>query len=205
MNNSYYLKYINLFKLRIIYPGGGGEGERKENKKMNEGIMIYQGEEYISGPQLAAEYNIERTKNKKNKEKEDTQITPYVLDTLLEDSVKSQTVYSINSLNIYVEKMLDLDKGDIISKRLGKVIKKYKESGETAPAKKKKDKELREAPKKKMTPTEKIRSLVKQIEEREERNTRLNKRDREAIRKELKKLDKVGKMSLADLIYFPEE
>ena len=170
-----------------------------------EGIMIYQGEEYISGPQLAAEYNIERTKNKKNKEKEDTQITPYVLDTLLEDSVKSQTVYSINSLNIYVEKMLDWDKGDIISKRLGKVIKKYKESGETAPAKKKKDKELREAPKKKMTPTEKIRSLVKQIEEREERNTRLNKRDREAIRKELKKLDKVGKMSLADLIYFPEE
>lgn len=171
---------------------------------MNEGIMIYQGEEYISGPQLAAEYNIEKNKNKKNKE-EDTQITPYVLDTLLEDSVKSQTVYSINSLNIYVEKMLGWDKGDTIAKRIKKVIKKYQEPGDNVPAKKKKDKELREAPKKKMTPTEKIRSLVKQIEEREERNTRLNKRDREAIRKELKKLDKVGKMSLADLIYFPDD
>ena len=34
---------------------------------------------------------------------------------------------------------------------------------------------------------------------------KLNKRDREAIRKELKKLDKVGKMSLADLIYFPDD
>ena len=73
--------------------------------------------------------------------------------------------------------------------------------------KRKKDKELRaKAPKKKrISPTEKIRSLVKQIEKREERNTRLNKRDREAIRKELKKLDKVGKMSLADLIYFPDD
>ena len=133
------------------------------------------------------------------------EMTPYILDTLLEDSVENQTVYSIPSLKEYVEKMLDWDKMDTIAKRLGKVIKKYKESGETAPAKKKKDKELREAPKKKMTPTEKIRSLVKQIEEREERNTRLNKRDREAIRKELKKLDRVGKMSLADLIYFPDD
>lgn len=166
-----------------------------------EGTMNLEGKKYISGAKLAAEYNIERMRDGYDK----FEMTPYILDTLLEDSVENQTVYSIPSLKEYVDMNLSWDKMDTIAKRIKKVIKKYQEPGDNVPAKKKKDKELREAPKKKMTPTEKIRSLVKQIEEREERNTRLNKRDREAIRKELKKLDKVGKMSLADLIYFPEE
>ena len=175
---------------------------------MNEGTMIYQGKEYISGTQLAAEYNIERMRDGGDKLE---QMTPYILDTLLEDSVENQTVYSIPSLKEYVDMNLGWDKENTIAKRIKKVIKKYQEPGDNVPAKKKKDKELRaEAPekkkeKKRISPTEKIRLLVKQIEEREERNTRLNKRDREAIRKELKKLDKVGKMSLADLIYFPDD
>lgn len=171
---------------------------------MNEGTMIYQGKEYISGTQLAAEYNIERMRDGDDKFE---QITPYILDTLLKDSVENQTVYSIPSLKEYVDMNLGWDKKNTIAKRIKKVIKKYQKPGDNVPAKKKKDKELRaKAPeKKRISPTEKIRSLVKQIEEREERNTRLNKRDREAIRKELKKLDKVGKMSLADLIYFPDD
>ena len=162
-----------------------------------EGTMNLEGKKYISGAKLAAEYNIESMRDGDDKE----QITPYILDTLLEDSVENQIVYSIPSLKEYVDMNLGRDK------RIKKVIKKYQEPGDNVPAKKKKDKELRaKAPKKKrISPTEKIRSLVKQIEEREERNTRLNKRDREAIRKELKKLDKVGKMSLADLIYFPDD
>lgn len=169
-----------------------------------EGTMNLEGKKYISGAKLAAEYNIESMRDGDDKFE---QITPYILDTLLEDSVENQTVYSIPSLKEYVDMNLGWDKKNIIAKRIKKVIKKYQEPGDNVPAKKKKDKELRaEAPeKKRISPTEKIRLLVKQIEEREERNTRLNKRDREAIRKELKKLDKVGKMSLADLIYFPEE
>lgn len=166
-----------------------------------EGTMNLEGKKYISGAKLAAEYNIESMRDGDDKE----QITPYILDTLLEDSVENQIVYSIPSLKEYVDMNLGRDKK--IKKVIKKVIKKYQEPGDNVPAKKKKDKELRaKAPKKKrISPTEKIRSLVKQIEEREERNTRLNKRDREAIRKELKKLDKVGKMSLADLIYFPDD
>ena len=168
-----------------------------------EGTMNLEGKKYISGAKLAAEYNIESMRDEDDKE----QITPYILDTLLEDSVENQIVYSIPSLKEYVDMNLGRDKKNIIAKRIKKVIKKYQEPGDNVPAKKKKDKELRaKAPKKKrISPTEKIRSLVKQIEKREERNTRLNKRDREAIRKELKKLDKVGKMSLADLIYFPDD
>ena len=168
-----------------------------------EGTMNLEGKKYISGAKLAAEYNIESMRDGDDKE----QITPYILDTLLEDSVENQIVYSIPSLKEYVDMNLGRDKKNTIAKRIKKVIKKHQEPGDNVPAKKKKDKELRaKAPKKKrISPTEKIRSLVKQIEEREERNTRLNKRDREAIRKELKKLDKVGKMSLADLIYFPDD
>lgn len=166
-----------------------------------EGTMNLEGKKYISGAKLAAEYNIESMRDGDDKE----QITPYILDTLLEDSVENQIVYSIPSLKEYVDMNLGRDKK--IKKVIKKVIKKYQEPGDNVPAKKKKDKELRaKAPKKKrISPTEKIRLLVKQIEKREERNTRLNKRDREAIRKELKKLDKVGKMSLADLIYFPDD
>ena len=168
-----------------------------------EGTMNLEGKKYISGAKLAAEYNIESMRDGDDKE----QITPYILDTLLEDSVENQIVYSIPSLKEYVDMNLGRDKKNTIAKRIKKVIKKYQEPGDNVPAKKKKDKELRaKAPKKKrISPTEKIRSLVKQIEKREERNTRLNKRDREAIRKELKKLDKVGKMSLADLIYSPDD
>ena len=168
-----------------------------------EGTMNLEGKKYISGAKLAAEYNIESMRDGDDKE----QITPYILDTLLEDSVENQIVYSIPSLKEYVDMNLGRDKKNTIAKRIKKVIKKYQEPGDNVPAKKKKDKELRaKAPKKKrISPTEKISSLVKQIEKREERNTRLNKRDREAIRKELKKLDKVGKMSLADLIYFPDD
>ena len=168
-----------------------------------EGTMNLEGKKYISGAKLAAEYNIESTRDGDDKE----QITPYILDTLLEDSVENQIVYSIPSLKEYVDMNLGRDKKNTIAKRIKKVIKKYQEPGDNVPAKKKKDKELRaKAPKKKrISPTEKIRSLVKQIEKREERNTRLNKRDREAIRKELKKLDKVGKMSLADLIYLTDD
>ena len=172
-----------------------------------EGTMNLEGKKYISGAKLAAEYNIESMRDGDDKE----QITPYILDTLLEDSVENQIVYSIPSLKEYVDMNLGRDKKNTIAKRIKKVIKKvikkYQEPGDNVPAKKKKDKELRaKAPKKKrISPTEKIRSLVEQIEKREERNTRLNKRDREAIRKELKKLDKVGKMSLADLIYFPDD
>lgn len=168
-----------------------------------EGTMNLEGKKYISGAKLAAEYNIESMRDGDDKE----QITPYILDTLLEDSVENQIVYSIPSLKEYVDMNLGRDKKNTIAKRIKKVIKKYQEPGDNVPAKKKKDKELRaKAPKKKrISPTEKIRLLVKQIEKREERNTRLNKRDREAIREELKKLDKVGKMSLADLIYFPDD
>ena len=169
-----------------------------------EGTMNLEGKKYISGAKLATEYNIE---SMRDGDDDKFEMTPYILDTLLEDSVENQTVYSILSLKEYVDMNLGWDMKDTIAKRIKKVIKKYQEPGDNVPAKKKKDKELRaEAPKKKrISPTEKIRLLVKQIEEREERNTRLNKRDREAIRKELKKLDKVGKMSLADLIYFPDD
>ena len=62
---------------------------------MNEGTMIDQGKKYISGAKLAAEYNIESMKDGGDKE----QITPYILDTLLEDSVENQIVYSIPSLS----------------------------------------------------------------------------------------------------------
>ena len=166
-----------------------------------EGTMNLEGKKYISGAQLAAEYNIESMRDGNDKFE---QMTPYIIDTLLEDSVENQIVYSIPSLKEYVDMNLGRDKK--FAKRIKKVIKKYQEPGDNVPAKKKKDKELRaKAPKKKMTPTEKIRRMVKQIEEREERNTRLNKRDREAIRKELKKLDRAGKMTLADLIYFPDD
>ena len=41
---------------------------------MNEGTMIYRGKEYISGTQLAAEYNIERMRDGDDKFE---QMTPY--------------------------------------------------------------------------------------------------------------------------------
>ena len=175
--------------------------EKRTMKKENENkeLFEYHGETYITGNKLVEEYN------KLIDDAEETMNT-YTLNIMLKDSVLNQTIYSVRGVDKTSDIFLSYDKGNVISRRLKKIVKKYvkKEPGIPA-AGKKKDKELREAPKKKMTPTEKIRSLVKQIEEREERNTRLNKRDREAIRKELKKLDKVGKMSLADLIYFPEE
>lgn len=170
---------------------------KKENE--NKELFEYHGETYITGNKLVEEYN------KLIDDAEETMNT-YTLNIILGDSVLNQTIYSVRGVDKASDIFLSYDKGNVISRRLKKIVKKYvkKEPGIPA-AGKKKDKELREAPKKKMTPTEKIRSLVKQIEEREERNTRLNKRDREVIRKELKKLDRVGKMSLADLIYFPDD
>ena len=170
---------------------------KKENE--NKELFEYHGETYNTGNKLVEEYN------KLIDDAEETMNT-YTLNIMLKDSVLNQTIYSVRGVDKTSDIFLSYDKGNVISRRLKKIVKKYVKKEPGIPdARKKKDKELREAPKKKMTPKEKIRSLVKQIEEREERNIRLNKRDREAIRKELKKLDKVGKMSLADLIYFPDD
>ena len=103
-----------------------------------EGTMNLEGKKYISGAKLAAEYNIESMRDGDDKE----QITPYILDTLLEDSVENQIVYSIPSLKEYVDMNLGRDKKNTIAKRIKKVIKKvikkYQEPGDNVPAKKEK-------------------------------------------------------------------
>lgn len=170
----------------------------KKEKYENKELFEYHGETYITGNKLVEEYN------KLIDDAEETMNT-YTLNIMLKDSVLNQTIYSVRGVDKTSDIFLSYDKGNVISRRLKKIVKKYVKKKPGIPAAGKKKDKITGTKRKRISPTEKIRKLVKQIEEREERNTRLNKRDREAIRKELKKLDRVGKMSLADLIYFPDD